>query len=453
MRNVKNGNPGGQSGDLWNESSMRRNHNHGGLFSLTVITVVALAASITARADVVTDWNEIASQAIATASAASRPGPATALDFAIVHVAIHDAVQAFENRFKRYHVHVPGAYGSPVAAVAKAAHDVLLSRFPSQAASLDATYNSYLSANGLLPSNPGIAVGQMAAAGIIALRQNDGSFPSNPEIFVGGTDPGEWRPTISYQPGPPPSNAPMAAPWLGSVTPFTLKSPRQFRPFAPPGLRSRSYEREYNEVKALGSLMNSSRTPAQTALSYFWADNFLVQWNRCLRSIAAQHLTSIGDSARLFALANMAIADAMITTWDSKKHFNFWRPVTAIQLGDTDGNPRTIGDANWQPFLNTPNYPEYTSGANVITGAVTVTLALFFRTDRMNFTVTSTHPLANPNSRKYSRFSDPADEVVNVRIYQGIHFRSADVVARIQGSLVALWAFTRYLRPIGGHHR
>jgi hypothetical protein len=216
-------------------------------------------------------------------------------------------------------------------------------------------------------------------------------------------------------------------------------------------LRSGRYEREYNEVKALGSRASVTRTAEQTALSYFWAENFIVQWNRCLRSIAGQHITRIGDSARLFALVNLAMADAAITAWDSKKQFNFWRPLTAIQLGDTDGNPRTIGDANWEPFLNTPNYPDYTSGANNLTGAVTATLALFFRTDRMNFTVTSNHPLANPNMRTYSRFSDAAEDVVNVRIYQGIHFRSADVVARLQGSLVALWAHAHYLRPIRGH--
>jgi hypothetical protein len=292
-------------------------------------------------------------------------------------------------------------------------------------------------------------VGQEAAAGIIALRANDGSFPPNPPPFTGGTDIGVWRPTPSYLPGPPPSFSPMLAPWLRDVTPFTLTSPSQFRAPQPPALTSSQYTKAYKEVKALGALFDSARTPEQTDLALFWAANYLVLWNQVLRDIAVAHVNDIGDSARLFALANLSMADAAIIAWDTKFHYVFWRPVTAIQAGDNDGNSRTAGDLNWQPLINTPNYPDYSSGANNVTGAVTRVLALFFGTDKMTFLVTTNNPAAIQQTRTYARFSDAAADVVNVRIYEGIHFRFADEEARKQGRRVAQWAFSHFLGPVG----
>jgi hypothetical protein len=154
----------------------------------------------------------------------------------------------------------------------------------------------------------------------------------------------------------------MLAPWLAAVTPFTLTSSSQFRALLPPSFKSRRYAEAYNEVKASGALFNSARAPEQTDLGLFWFSNYLVLWNHALRDIAAAHVHNIGDSARLFALANLAMADAAITAWDTKFHYVFWRPVTAIQEGDNDGNPETTGDPNWQPLVNNPNYPDYTSG-------------------------------------------------------------------------------------------
>ena len=188
-------------------------------------------------------------------------------------------------------------------------------------------------------------------------------------------------------------------------------------------------------------------------MAYFWTDNFFAQSNRALRAIATRHVNRTGDTARLFALANMAIADAVITSWDSKKFYAFWRPVTAIQEGDNDGNPATAGDPAWQPLINTPNYPDYTSGANNIIAAMSQTLALYFGTDRMTFEVTSLAPLAVQKTRTYYRFSDLQKEVVNARVYLGIHFRFADVAARDQGRRVAKWAFDHFLLPRdGGRH-
>jgi hypothetical protein len=406
---------------------------------------LAMASSIV-RADAVTDWNAIAIQTIA--GSPSHPGATATLDSAMVQVAVYDAVEAINGRFRPYHVHIPGATGSPAAAVAKAAHDVLVSRFPSLTASLDMTYHEYLAAHGLPESDPGVAVGQQAAAGIIALRANDGSFPLNPPPFTGGTDPGVWRPTPSYLPGPPPSNSPALAPWLATVLPFTLTSPSQFRAVPPPPLKSKRYAIAYQEVKAMGAATNSARTPAQTDLGLFWFANYQVLWNRVLRDLATAQVHNMDDSARLFALVNLALADATITAWDSKFHYVFWRPLTAIQEGDNDGNPRTDGDANWQPLINTPNYPDYTSGANNVSGAATRALALFFGTDEMTFSVTTTNPAALQQVRTYNRFSDAAADVVEARIYEGIHFRFADVQARKQGRHVAQWVFSHFLRSV-----
>jgi hypothetical protein len=409
-----------------------------GRFSLAL---VALAIGLTQKtvADAVVDWNVIASQAIA---AAGRLGGSGGLDFATVHAAIYDAVEAIDGRFEPYYVTIPGASGSPAAATAKAAHDVLVNRFPGQSASLDMTYHDYLASHFLAENDPGVAVGEQAAAGIIALRANDGSYPAVPEVFVGGTEPGEWRPT-------PPAFAPMAVPWLGAVTPFTLKDPTQFRGPPPPHLKSGEYAKAYNEVKALGALVNSARTPEQTDIAYFYADNAFLYWNRAMQALADAHLDNIGDSARLFALVNMAMADAAITSWDSKRYYVFWRPVTAIQEGDHDGNSRTVGDPTWLPLIATPPYPDYTSGANNLSGSATRMLANFFGTDKVTFSITSNFPLAIQKTRTYSRFSDAADDVVNARIYLGIHFRFADTVARWQGKHVADWAFHHFLRPLG----
>src|SRR6267378_1405559 len=406
-----------------------------------------LAMSSVVRADAVADWNAIAVQTIVNAGP-THGSAVSFLDNATVQAAVYDAVESITGRFRPYTVHIPGALGSSAVAAAKAAHDVLVNRFPAQTASLDATYHNYLATHGLAEDDPGVAVGQQAAAGIIALRANDGSFPLNQPPFTGGSDVGVWRPTRSYLPGPPPSFSPMLAPWLDSVTPFTLTSPSQFRAATPPSLTSKRYATDYNEVKAMGASSNSARTLEQTDLALFWSSNYLVLWNHALRDIAAANVHNIDDSARLFALANLAMADAGITAWDSKFHYVFWRPLTAIQNGDNDGNPETAGDPNWQPLINNPNYPDYTSGANNATGAVTRMLALYFETDQMTFSVTTTNPAAVQQTRTYDRFSDAAADVVNARIYEGIHFRFADVQARKEGRRVARWVFSHFLRSV-----
>jgi hypothetical protein len=216
----------------------------------------------------------------------------------------------------------------------------------------------------------------------------------------------------------------------------------------PPALTSREYAKDYNEIKTIGALDNSSRTADQTDIAHFWNTNYGVTWNRALRDISDAHIDNIADSSRLFALALMSISDALITSWNNKNFYVSWRPITAIQEGDNDNNPWTSGDLNWKPLITTPNYPDHTSGANSFTGAVTRTLELFFDTDHLGFSVTTTNPGPTiQDTRNYTRFSDAAQDVVDARIYEGIHFRFADEVGRKQGRQVAEYAFKNYLRP------
>lgn len=414
------------------------------VFAFAAVSFCVSASSV--RADAVSDWNAIAQQAATTGG---RPGPSTVIDVAMVHAAIYDAVQAIEGDYEAYYVDVPGASGSPIAAAAKAAHDVLVSRFPSQAIALGITYNNYLAANGILPTDPGIAVGAAAAAGIIALRSCDGAFPNPaPPPFIGGTGIGVWRPT-------PPANSVMnPGPWLGVTTPFLMTRPSQFRSDPPPALTSRQYTRDYNEVKLLGALTGSTRTPEQTDQAFFWAGNFGAMLNKLVRDLAAAHVDNISDSSRLFALATMAQADAIIAVWNDKAHYVVWRPITAIQNGDLDGNSHTAGDPAWTSLIATPPYPDYSSGANGITGATMRTLRNFFRTNHMDFSVTTTNTANTTlDTREFTRFTDAAQEVVDARIYLGIHFRFADEAARKLGFRIADWGSANYFQPVRRHDK
>jgi|HubBroStandDraft_6_1064221.scaffolds.fasta_scaffold157899_1 hypothetical protein len=387
-----------------------------------------------ARADAVTDWHEIAANTLCTASTPER-GPSTIVDVAIVHVAMYDAVQAIGGKYKPYHAQIIGASGSPEAATAKAAHDTLANLFPTKAADLGTSYKEYLTKKGLKEDDPGVAVGQKAAADNLALRADDGRAPNPmPAAFLGENAVGKWRTT------PPQSGyyAQMAAQWLGAAKPFVIQNGSQFRAPTPPALTSERYAKDYNEVKGVGAATNSTRTPEQTELANFYRSEYLCPiFQQIPRDIAKAQSKSIDDSSRLLALVSMAIADTAITVWDSKKHFLLWRPITAIQQGENDGNPATAGDPAWQPFLTTPPYPDYTSGGNGVTGSMTRMLELVFGKDDVAFTVMSPSKEATQTTKNYSRFSDLAKDMVDVRIYQGLHFRFADEASRDQGKQVA----------------
>ncbi len=408
-----------------------------------LLVYASLGWSAPVYADAVSDWNAITVRYVSTGNPDSpvvpvgRAGPPGMLDIALVHAAVHDAVQAIQGRFEPYHYSDPTklGVGLPAAAVAAAAHRVLVLLYPGQQGSLDALYDGYLLTHGLA-GDPGLAVGEAAAMALHTHHYRP-LIPLDP--FFGVDAPGEWR-----------SPVPMAFLFLAASDPFTLNRPSQFRPQPPPPLNSRDYAREYEEVKALGA--STAHPNGQTDLALFWSVNFFAQWNETLRQLADAHLNDVGDSARLFALANISTADAVIAIFDSKYFYNFWRPSSAIQNGEDDGNARTAGDVTWTPLLANPPYPDYVSGANGVTGAFTEALRLFFGTDEMNFSVTTTHPLVANPERFFSSFSQAAQEVVEARILLGIHFRAADEEGRQLGHRVARWVYQKFLRPVAGNH-
>jgi hypothetical protein len=409
-----------------------------------IFTVICLVFCLfaSARADVVSDWNAVATQAVATAGTA-RPGASGALDIATVHVAIYDAVQSIEKKYQPYYLAIPNASGSTVAAASAAAHDVLLNRFPGQAGALNLFYSNYLLANGILPGDQGLVVGAASAANIIALRASDGSFPPGPPTFIGGQGIGVWRPT-------PPAFSPMnPGPWLGSVTPFTLLSPSQFRSDPPPPLNSLAYAQAYAEVKDYGRSDSTFRSAGQTDQAQFWAGNFVVMMNALVRTVANGRLSNVSDSSRLFVLTSTAAADATINVWNDKAYYVFWRPITAIQSGDLDFNSLTDGDPTWTPLFPTPPYPDHTSGANGLAASTTRALRNYFQQDEISFSLATTNTApTNQDVRSFTRLSDMAQEVVNARIFLGIHFRFADEGARTLGIRVADWGYSNYFRPV-----
>ena len=407
------------------------------LIGLVVCACVGWTGTVTVRAapTVVTYWNEVANAAVTI----GRAGPAGALDNAIIAAAVHDAVQAIEGRYEPYYFSAPGSEGSTTAAVAAAAYGVLIRLYPTQGPGLTGLtkkFDDYVLLNGLT-GDPGLDVGDDAAAALFTQYRPLIPLPN----YTGGTNPGEWRPT-------PTLNLPGGFEFLAYTPPFTLLRASQFRPQGPPPLTSSHYRRDYDEVKAFGSLTNSKRNADQTDMAHFFSENFVAQMPRAVRGIVEAHVPETGDAARLFALTALAAADAVITCWDSKYHFSFWRPITAIREGENDGNAKTVGDPAWNPLINTPNYPDYTSGANNITGAHMKMLELFFGTDSFDFIITSNAPLAIDKTREYHSFSQAAQEVVEARILLGIHFRFADEQAREQGSHVAHWVFQKFLRPV-----
>jgi hypothetical protein len=412
----------------------------------SALTLLGMILTTNAQAgDPIAAWNQISENAV---KAGKHPLPVTSVEFAMVQLAIYDAVESIDGRYEPYYTRVPGATGSLSAAAAKAGHDTLVGLFPAQSAALDAAYTDFLATNGVDSLDPGTAVGAQAAANILALRANDGRFPLNPSPFLGSTAIGQWRPTPSLLPGPPPTLAPGLTPWLASVRPFTMHSGSQFRVDPPPDLTSQLWADDYNETKTVGSLTSTTRTVEQTEIGYFWADSGPLLWQNALRYISGTYLHDTGDSARMFALAEVALADAQIACWDSKYFYNFWRPITAIRLGDQDGNPATVLDPGWQPLINTPNFPEYPSGHADVSGAVSHMLRLFFGSDELTFQMTTTNALAPQKTRTFTRFSQAEQEVINARVYVGIHYRNSDTTARAQGVRVANWVFKHFLRPV-----
>jgi hypothetical protein len=357
--------------------------------------------------------------------------------FAMVHGAIYDAVNAIAGKPYQPYLGAPPASGteSMDAAVATAAYHVLVSLFPSQQARLQTQYDQALAA---IPDGPakqgGISVGSQTAAAMIAARQNDGAF--GPQTWTVGTQPGQWRPT-------PPTFASAGA-WTGHVKPFLIPSASMFRTSGPPALASSTYAKDYNEVKKIGAVNSTTRTADQTDAAKWWHDRRLTEWEIKRQVATSQGLNTI-QAARMFAMVDMTETDAVIACYNEKEFWNFWRPVTAIQLGDTDGNGATVGDPNWMPLLVTPPFPEYTSGHTCFTSASMTTLAFFYKKDKISFSAFS--PASN-STRHFTSFSQALAEVVEARIWGGIHFRTADTQGVKIGLSVFAYMSGHYFKPL-----
>ena len=281
----------------------------------------------------------------------------------------------------------------------------------------------------------GIAVGEQAAAAMIAARTNDGRFGSF--RFAVGSEPGVWRPVL-----PAFVNDPAA--WLKDVKPFLIEDPSQFRSKGPLELTSHRYAREFDEVRSLGALNSTERTADQTHAARYWAENPPATWSRVFRTLSAQQGLTLVENARLYGMLYMTAADALIAVWDDKAYWSFWRPITAIREAGSDGNPLTQPQDGWTPLIATPPYPEHPSGHTGLSGSIVKTLQQFFGSDSVGWTDTNNAGL----TRSFSSFSQAIEEIVDARIWSGIHFRTADVQGQRIGRHVASYRQGRYFRPV-----
>jgi hypothetical protein len=403
------------------------------LGSLVVLSVFAIAAP--ARADSVTDWDQIAAAALQSPGTATPPGagqgaPSIA-HLAMVHAAIYDAVNAIAGGHDPYVSSPPAQpWYSQDAAVAAAAHYVLINGgLGIPAARLTTINTAYQAALDSIPPGPakdgGIATGEAAAVALLAARAGDGRFGAF--RFTIGTLPGEWRPTSGV-------NDPFA--WLKDVRPFVLRKPDLFRARAPHGLRTRAYAVDFNEVKTLGSAASSVRTTDQTASAQYWGlTNATGTISSILRSIAIGQGGTLADHARLLARAYTNAADALIVTWRDKARYSFWRPVTAIHEAASDGNDATQADSGWTSLIVAPPYPDHPSGLAALGCSVADTMQHFYGRDQATFSGTTPGGV----TRTFTSFSDVCSDIVDARVWSGIHFRFADEEGAKIGRRVSHW--------------
>ena len=403
------------------------------LTAFAVLSVLAIAAP--ARADTVTDWDQIAAAALQSPGMATPPGAGqgapSMVHLAMVHTAVYDAVNAIVGGHEPY-VSSPAAepWYSQDAAVAAAAHHVLVNGglgIPAaRLTTIEAAYQAALAA--ISPGAAkagGIATGEAAAVALLAERAGDGRF--GPFRFAVGTLPGEWRPTAGV-------NDPLA--WLKDVRPFVLRSPNLFRGRAPHGLRTRAYAADFNEVKAFGSTSSAVRSADQTAAAQYWGlTNATGTISSILRSVALGQGGTLADHARLLARAYTNGADGLIVTWRDKARYSFWRPVTAIHEAASDGNRATQADAGWTSLVGAPPYPDHPSGLSSLGCSIADTMQHFFGRDQATFSGTTPGGV----TRTFMSFSAVCADLVGARVWSGIHFPFADEEAAKIGRRVAHW--------------
>ena len=389
--------------------------------------------------DVVLQWNKVLMDTVLTPG--QHPGTIMQVrSYAIMHAAMFDAVNSIDGTHTPYLTDVPGFQQASIeAAAAQAARDVLASLYPTRAAIFDAELAVSLQGIEEYRAQQGIRVGQIVAERILAARANDG-WTVTPPSYVLPATPGNWQPT------------PAAATFTHYpyVTPFAIQSGTQFAPTAPPSMTSAKYAADLNEVKEIGAVNSLTRTPDQTQVARLWANvntptNFLLVWNNVARTVSVARELSTVEKARLFALTNIALHDALLTTFTSKFVHGLWRPVTAIRRANEDGNADTTADPEWSSLIPAPPYPSYAGNMAAIGTSQSTILSLFFGRDDISFQ--HTWAGAGGATRSYAGFGAMANEQERARVYGGIHFTFDNVAGQSVGRNVANHIFTNVMRP------
>jgi hypothetical protein len=385
-------------------------------------------------ANTIITWNVYAEVALNQAAQQRGQPNRARLETAMVQGAVYDAVNAIARTHTPYLVAPPARrWYSKDAAAATAAYRTLIALLPERQSVLEPLYTQSLAMihDGSSKAG-GIRVGERAAEAMLAAREDDGrDGPRQPVI---GTMPGEWRPT-------PPAFAIDPSSWVGDIRPFLLASAERLRTRGPNRLTSRAYAEDFIEVKAFGSDSNTTqRTDEQTEIALYWN---LAPWGDIFRSLARSQRLNAADTARLLAMLSLAAADAQIACTNDKNYWNWWRPITAIREAETDGNPATTPDSNWTPLIDTPGFPEHPAGHLCGSGAIVGVLQNFFGTDRIAFSATSP---GSGTTRSYTRFSQALDEIIDSRVWGGVHFRTAEIQGAHLGLEVARWERAHYFK-------
>jgi hypothetical protein len=407
---------------------------------VAVAASTALAAPSTAGASAATQWNLNATNALIVTG--GQAPPVSMLHLAMVHGAVYDAVNAIDGGYTPYLVSPDATpFDSQDAAAASAAYHVLVSILPAQTASLTAMYNAAIDPSVIpdgLAKTRGIAIGLAAANAMIAARTGDGRFGACCFTVPAVLEPGDWRPLAS-------GNDPNG--WIRNVTPFLINSASQFRTKGPWPLTSPQYAREFNEVKSVGAKTNSTRTQHQTDAALYWAVHPGRTWARIVRGIESERGLSTADGARLYAQIYLTAADSAISVWADKEYWGFWRPLTAIREAASDGNPATEADPAWDSLIANPPYPDHPSGHLGLSGSHIETLQEFFHTDQIGWTDTIPATATTPAmTMSYSKLSEALNEIIDVRIWSGIHFRAADEQSADLAKDIAKWRKHHYFK-------
>jgi hypothetical protein len=432
--------------------------------ALLVATIGGLSASARGQSEgnAVTGWNLIAVNTLNNLPGpAGGAPPAAQINLGMTQGAVYDAVNAIEPKHHRPYLLKRrfAATASKEAAVATAAYGVLSNivstvpasiPFPSKESVLQSLASQYAASLGAIPDSPfkaeGIAAGKAAAEVMIAAREGDGRF--GPSQWVPNSNPGYWDPVA-----PNGTTVQDPTPWAGGVEPFLMQSSSQFRSPGPNALTSAAYTAEFIEVKALGGdgvVTPSARTGTQTYIAKWWQSTAVASWNDVARQLIARNDFDIADSARLLAMQNLAAADSAINTWNDKYYFNFWRPFQAIRRAAEDDNPATSPDLTWTPLITAP-YPDHVSGHLGLDGAHTGVLRMFFGdapAGGYQITSSAVNP-GGPATRTFSSLNQALDELVEARIWAGLHFRTANVQGRQLGTNIANFAAANYFQPVG----